>query len=275
MADYKTKVVLDFLKSNNFVDTPEELLKQLIYEDLSIFDADSVDDLEDRLKYLGSLKGLSEPQFVVLNDDESGHTDGSTILINTSHHRPRQLFTWAHEISHAYFGKSSGVTTDFLGTEYHCSGTNLEEERLCDFGASLILMYGIVPDDFSINSLLQIVRKTGASAEAVAISMSRQASSKNGIIVWRRKCKKGENPDQVSLFGEETQNTFRIDYAFSKNIYLPNNKSVDEGNFIDLCGSDLRSSGVIGIKLNNIMVKFMSDNLNISDGRVLTLFQLI
>lgn len=218
---------------------------------------------------------LSEPKYIALDRSESGHSDGSAIFININDSRSRQLFTWAHEISHSYFGKSSGVTTDCLGVEFHCSGTNLEEERLCDFGASLILMYGMSPKDFCVDSLIETMNKTGASPEAITISMCRQAGVDDGIIVWRRKCKKGENTNQTSLFSEEIQFPFRIDYAYSKNIFLPNNKSIDEGDSIILCETNNRSSGVIGIKLNNNMIKLKSDNLSISNNRVLTLYRKI
>lgn len=273
MANYKTKAVLDFLAKHVSDGTPEELLKNLIYNDLALVTDDSVSSTEDLLKMLGSLRGFSQPKFVDLKDEDSGYTDGKEIFINSNHSKSRQLFTWGHEICHSYFDKSSGVKTDAFGKEFHCSCENTEEEGLCDFGSSLILFYGVDSDNFSIDALLKIVSDTKASAEAVAISMLKNTNSEMGMIVWRRKCKKGENLTQTSLFSEEIKHPFRIDYASSEDVFLPGNKSVDEGNSIDLCEIDGRSSGVIGMKLKNGMVNFRTDNLKISGNRILTLFQ--
>ena len=271
MTEYKTKVVLDLLAVHNFQGTPEELLKKLIYEDIESLGNDvGIDDLETRLVLLGSLRGLKRPMFQDLGIKDSGRTDGKDIFINSSHPRSRQLFTWGHEITHSYFPSSSGVKTDAFGQEHHCSGENREEELLCDFGASLILFYGTSADNFDISNLLKIMENTGASAEAAAISMVKNANSEVGMIVWSRKGKKGENPNQACMFADEEKNPFRIDYASCKGLFLPKNKSVDEGEAIDTCELEDRSSGVIQIgKYSDLY----SDNLKISGDRILTLFK--
>jgi hypothetical protein len=272
MNEYKSKTVLNFMVTHDFEGDPKELLRKLVYEDLETIESlGGVENIEDRLKFLSSYRGLSEPKLVEMEDDQSGHTDGNQINLNAKHSKSRRLFTWAHEIIHSYFEKSAGIKVDYFGGEFHCSGENKEEEFLCDFGASMVLFYGYEPDSFNIESLLRLIELTGASAEATASSMLEHAGNDQGFVVWSRKCKKGESPDQTSLFSEEKQ-PFRVDYAMSRSVYLPANKSVNEGDAVDICESDNRSSGTIHLDLHPSRLSLETENLLISNGRVLTLF---
>lgn len=275
MNEYRSKTVLKLMADHNFEGDPKELLKKLVFADLETIESlGGIENIEDRLKFLSSYRGLSEPKLVDMDDDQSGHTDGRQINLNSNHPESRRLFTWAHEIIHSYFEKSAGVKVEYFGGEFHCSGENKEEESLCDFGASLILFYGHKPDSFNIESLLKLMETTGASAEATASSMLEHAEADQGFVVWSRKCKKGENPDQISMFMEE-KHPFRIDYAMSRSVFLPQNKSVNEGDAVDACETDSRSMGAIHLDLHPSRLSLETENLLISNGRVLTLFTVI
>ena len=276
MTDHKTKSVLQFMSENSFSGDPKVLLKTLIFADLQEIDSlGGINNVKDRLKCLASLRGLAEANFIELPNDESGHTDGSQININVTHSEARQLFTWAHEIIHSYFIRSTGVKVDCFGDEFHSSSENEEEESLCDYGASQILLYGHIPGALNISSLLEIINATGASPEATALSMLDHFDDTHGLIIWMRKCKKGENPDQTSLFAEDIKHPFRIDYAVSKNAFLPKNKSVNEGDAVDQCETAGSSSGEIILDLKGHAVTLMTENLSISNGRILSLFKLV
>lgn len=272
MNEYQSTTVLNFMVAHDFKGDPKELLRNLVYEDLETIESlGGVENIEDRLKFLSSCRGLSEPNLVDMEDDQSGHTDGNQINLNSNHSASRRLFTWAHEIIHSYFEKSAGIKVEYFGGVFHCSGDNKEEESLCDFGASLILFYGHDPDSFNIDSLLKLMEATGASAEATASSMLEHAEDDQGFIVWSRKCKKGESPDQMSIFSEE-KHPFRVDYAISRSVYLPANKSVNEGDAVDICESNNRSSGTVHLDLHPSRLTLKTENLLISNGRVITLF---
>lgn len=276
MTDYKTKSVLQFMSENSFSGDPKVLLKMLILADMQEIDSlGGINNVKDRLKCLASLRGLTEPNLIELPNHESGHTDGSQININVAHSAARQLFTWAHEIVHSYFIRSTGVKVDCFGDEFHSSSENKEEESLCDYGASQILFYEHIPGSLNVASLLEIMDATGASPEAAALSMLDHFDDTHGLIVWMRKCKKGENLDQTSLFTEEIDHPFRIEYAVSKNAFLPKNKSVNEGKAVDQCEVAGSSSGEITLDLKGRVVKLMTENLSISNERVLSLFKLV
>jgi hypothetical protein len=78
----------------------------------------------------------------------------------------------------------------------------------------------------------------------------------------------------LKAIANDQQYPFRIDYAFGKKFFLPNNKSVDEGDAIDFCEVNKRSSGIIGINLGKDMIKLMTNNLKISNNRILTLYRI-
>lgn len=274
MNDYKSKSVLQFMSDQNFSGDPKLLVKKLIIDDLEEVELlGGVDTVKDRLKYLASLRGISEPNFIELSNLESGHTDGSQININSNDSASRQIFTWAHEIVHSYFRPSSGVKVDCLGGEFHCSSENLEEEALCDYGASIILFYGHAPEAFDLVSLNKMISLTGASPEATASSMLQHFDQSHGFIVWKRKLKKGENKAQISMFEGDIERPFRIDYAICENVFLPENKSVDKGDSIDRCELDSTSEGEIVIDLKSNIITLSTQNLLISGGRILTLFK--
>jgi Zn-dependent peptidase ImmA (M78 family) len=275
MKQKQTLLIRQFLETHNHLGSPEQLLKKLIIEDFkSLEDLKSIENLEIKLKILGSLRGFTEPKYIELPSDICARTKDGKIEINATHVKSRQLFAWAHEIVHSYFNSSTKVEIECIGGTYSFIGENVEEETLCNFGASEILFYGINAKDFSVETLQKIAQGNGLSKEATACFMRKYAPENGGIIVWKRMHRKSENPHQSSLFDEDQQ-PFRIHYALvNGNLFLPKNKSVNSGEAINECEQDGFSFGVIELNLPS-KVLISTDNLLIGDKTVLTLFKVI
>lgn len=274
MKRYKTELIKNFLKEHNSNGKPEDLLKKLIHEDLASFDdLKNLDSVEKRLQVLSSYRGIKQPQYIELPNEQIAATKNGEILINSNQPKSRQLFGWAHEIIHSYFPGSTKVTYECLGSDFSFDGENVEEESLCNFGASELIFYGTPDPQFSITSMEKIARQTGASLEATACFMYKYAPKNGGTIVWKRNHKKSQNPDQICMFGIEEKHPFRIVYAWIKgDLFLPKNKSVNQGDAIEECEENGYSSGKIGIDLNDGRVELITDNVLLSSGVVISLF---
>lgn len=271
---YRSKAVWDFMSRENFEGDPKVLLKAKIEEDLTTLqELGGYSNNEEKLKLLGSLRSLNEPLYQPLTEGQSGFNNGDRIIINSLHSKQRQLFTWAHEIVHTYFNSSGGVTVVTQHDEYHFSGEDVEEESLCDYGASIILFREHIPETFTCDSLLRLSRASGTSLEATARAMLHHFNSSHGVIVWQRKGKKGENPNQASLFGEAITYPYRVLYAVGNGAFIPQNKSVNSGDAIDICEAEGCSQGEIVLHLSNTETILYTENITLSNSRILTLFK--
>jgi Zn-dependent peptidase ImmA (M78 family) len=137
----------------------------------------------ERLKILASMKGITiEPMDIDRQQIEKRDAiiiptqSGRTILYNPNRPAARVAFSIAHEISHAFFPNS------FRGARFRtiCESSSKEAnelERLCDIGASELLMplYNFqreVAGNYSLSQVEKLCATFGSSFEATVFRLA-------------------------------------------------------------------------------------------------------
>ncbi|MBP7967059.1 ImmA/IrrE family metallo-endopeptidase, partial [Candidatus Woesebacteria bacterium] len=210
-----------------------------------------ISNIRERLSILASYQGVISIKYPDMNESESGKLiakDGNRyeILVNGRHSSTRQNFTLAHEICHTFFKGPSEIGG------YFCEDSH--EEKLCDIGASEIIYSNENFNDmpFTISTLTEVSTKLNVSYEATAIKMVKSGKWANvGLILWKKKLKMHQNLEQAAFWKEyEDKEVYRVHYSFFNNdIYIPQNKSVNIGNIIDVASTGIISKGIIQLNL--------------------------
>lgn len=173
-------------------------------------------------------------------------------LINAIDHPNRQNFTIGHEIGHTFFPefKKRKFRAEFVNNVWGDNiSINDEEEYLCDFAASELLLptkyflEKLKQFTFSIDSLPKLSDYFGASYEAIAIKMAKVADFPCAILVCEKSYKESERMElekrktQLTLFEpppilEKLRVKFLTRSPFWKSKYIPKEASVPEDSSI-------------------------------------------
>ena len=257
MLKYSPRV-LNLLKSNPSFSTPEDIVIHLAKELAA--KVPNTEDTKKRLAILASYRGIIAINYKRMQEEESGTLinnagNRNEILVNNGHSINRQNFTIAHEICHTFFtgptGNENSNYSDYCEDPY--------EEKLCDIGASEILFFNCDFSGrfFSIDTLIKTAEKFTASYEATAIKMVKSNIWRDvGFIIWKKKVKKDQNLDQSSFWqGYEDKEVFRVQYSYFNNyVYIPQNKSVNNGSAIDIASSQGLGKGVLQLNLDPVHI---------------------
>lgn len=173
--------------------------------------------------------------------------NGLIIQVNQSHPITRQNFSIGHEISHTLMPNylaDMGKTDASVGFYQK----DMEEEYLCDIGASEILLpsgdflNAIGRERPSITTLRSIASSFGVSLEATAIKLIRAEVADLAVAVWEPGWKpmQERNMKQPSLFDAEDVppplQKLRLRYAYCSGsmaeCFFPKSKSVEEASLI-------------------------------------------
>lgn len=180
---------------------------------------------------------------------------GAKILVNSSDSPGRQNFSAAHEICHTFFpsaAQASGADC-FIG---HFS-ISLEEEYLCDIGASSLLLpqylvsAKVKSQGCSLDGIICLADEFAASIEATAIAWAQTAPWPCAVVFFEEKLKPSElkRRNQRVFPGMEDllpQPELRISHACTTSnfpFFLPKDKSVSRNGPIYRCINDERTGG--------------------------------
>ena len=173
---------------------------------------------------------------------------GLIVHVNAGHAAAKRRFSACHEIAHTLipdFGTDDRRRADASTGLYPI---NLEEEYLCDIGASELLL---PTDEFtaalggsppSIKALIALAADFGASLEATAIKMVRHGTGDKGLIVWEPGLKPTQLADMAapSLFNERDvpalPRKLRVRYACCcggmARHFFPRDKSISDDSLV-------------------------------------------
>lgn len=188
---------------------------------------------------------------------------GLEILVNSADPLGRRNFSAAHEICHTFFpddaAHASGADR-FIG---HFS-SRLEEEYLCDIGASSLLLpprlvsakinsYGCCLD-----AIIRLADEFESSIEATAIAWAQASPWPSAVVFFEEKLKPSElkKKDQTPFPGMEDllpQPELRITHTCAASgfpLFLPKDKSVSRSGPIYRCMEEERTDGLDTFELN-------------------------
>lgn len=221
-----------------------------------------------RLVHIASIIGLevmpmdttrrrdhSRDAVILLNGTSKGRR--GQIFYNPDRPSGRLAFSIAHEISHTFFPSSSGGARfrEMCGSD---SREANELERLCDLGASELLMpakefRSAVDDDWSIRTVSRLTVQFGASFEATTfrLASSHPGVAAAGLLRYRRRIEEQRTAEraeaakaQALLFSRATLRTvvipkpkyrrqsFHVSDEFPERLTVRWNKSFDEDSVI-------------------------------------------
>ncbi|MCA9375386.1 ImmA/IrrE family metallo-endopeptidase [Candidatus Dojkabacteria bacterium] len=277
---YKTANIRYFKALYNWKGTIEELITKLIadvYNDIN----PPPTNVKEKLQIISSLRNIDpDPIYKDLGDNSAwivSVNGRNKIYLNINHSEGRQLFSWAHEISHTFFPKKP---EEEKIDGFWIDGENPEEEILCDFGANQIIFWNVnIADTTFHEDLLENVSKqTGASLEASSIFIAKSPDYRFGMALWSKKYKKGQCAEQQSLFNESPISpVYRIDYAiYSKSVFLPKNKSINKGEELlenAVSAKKLQKGDITIDPGNRGLFEFQTIAFPVHDQKVLTLLK--
>ena len=231
-----------------------------------------------RLVQLASMKGLEvipmdterrrneDRDAVILLNGRSKEKKGQ-IFYNPDRPSGRVAFSIAHEISHTFFPTTSGGAwfREMCDTD---SREANELERLCDLGASELLMprqefRAEVGREWSVASVTRLVQRFGSSFEATLfrLASAHPGTAAAGLLKYRRRKEEQRAIERMqivvgqrSLFSVQTHITsevpepkyrrqsFHMSDRFPDRLVVRWNKSFDSGSIIFKAA---KSSGVL------------------------------
>jgi len=173
---------------------------------------------------------------------------GMIVHVNAGHAAAKRRFSACHEIAHTLipdFGPGDRRRADASTGLY---SIDLEEEYLCDVGASELLL---PTDEFtaalggsppSMEALIALAADFGASFEATAIKLVRHGAGDMGLIVWEPGLKPTQLADMAapSLFDERDvpapARKLRVRYACCSGMmmrhFFPKDKSIADDSLV-------------------------------------------
>ena len=218
---YSDPDVISLIKATgSLVDPRSSVLSQAraLLEKLSDWDEVPSDSIE-RLTILASLAGLAvqpmdmerqrkEKRDAILLTAESKRI----VAYNPQRPRARVAFTIAHEITHTFFPNSTSGARFRSICESNSREAN-ELERLCDLGASELLMplkdfQRHAAGRFSLRNVEELSQAFGSSFEATVfrLATAHPGRAVSGLLRYRLSLpeqRKAVQTHQPSLFGEE------------------------------------------------------------------------
>lgn len=183
--------------------------------------------------------------------------NGLEIVINSADAPARQNFSIAHEISHTFFFGCSSII-EGIDRWIGQFSPKLEEEYLCDVGASSLLFPPdlmaplIEPYGCNLDAIRRIAGIFNGSIEATAITWARLSPWDCAVVFFEEKLK----PTQVRKQGQMVftgmedilpQPELRINHACNSPsfpFFLPKHKSVRRTGPIYACLSKEQTSGL-------------------------------
>lgn len=206
---------------------------------------------------------------------------GLEILVNSSDPLSRQNFSAGHEICHTFFPAHTPGADWFIG---HFS-SGLEEEFLCDIGASALLLppalvsarigsYGCCLD-----AIIRLAGEFESSIEATAVAWAQASPWSCAIVFFEEKLSPTElkKKDQLPFLGMEDllpQSELRIAHAcvaVSFPFYLPKDKSVSRDGPIYRCMAEERTTGDDILELHKEQRKIYAESIFVpyrKDGKM-------
>jgi Zn-dependent peptidase ImmA (M78 family) len=173
---------------------------------------------------------------------------GLVIEVNQSHSPGKQNFSIDHEVVHTLMPTYIGQAVDDVETGAFAD--NQEEELLCDIGAATLLLDArwlrplVSEVGLSINTLLDMAARFGASLQATARQIAALNLSPCAFIFWEMGYNKAERAiaKKSALPGMEElvmpQQKLRMQYPYratSFDYFIPTNKSVEESSLVRAC----------------------------------------
>lgn len=215
--------------TGSLVDPRSSVLNQArnLLAKLDLFDDVPVQPIE-RLTILASIMGITvEPMDIERQRMEKRDAillttqSKRVILYNPNRPTSRVAFSIAHEISHAFFPNS------FTGARFRsiCQSNSKEAnelERLCDLGASELLMPIVdfqraVAGDFSLQNVDKLCLTFGGSFEATVfrLATAHPEIAISGLLRYRvtvKEQRRAAKIEQELLFGPDADDTDRIEH---------------------------------------------------------------
>jgi len=218
---YSDPDVISLIRATgSLVDPRSSVLSQAraLLEKLSDWDEVPVDAIE-RLAILASLAGIAvQPMDIERQRKEKRdaillNTESKRIVAyNPQRPRARVAFTIAHEITHTFFPNSTSGARFRSICESNSREAN-ELERLCDLGASELLMplkdfRRYAAGRFSLRNVEEISQAFGSSFEATVFRLATAHPGKavSGLLRYRLSLpdqRKAAQTHQASLFAEQ------------------------------------------------------------------------
>jgi len=181
---------------------------------------------------------------------------GLEILVNSSDALGRRNFSAAHEICHTFFPDHAAHVS---GTDHFIGyfSIKLEEEFLCDIGASLMLLpphlvsakigrYGCC-----LNAVIRLADEFEASIEATAIAWAQASPWQCAVVFFEERLKPSQlkRKNQMAFPSLEDvlpQPELRIAHACASPgfpLFLPKDKSVSREGSIYRCMAEQQTTG--------------------------------
>lgn len=197
---------------------------------------------------------------------------GLQILVNSSDPKSRQNFSIAHEICHTFFpGNINEGEDHFIGQFL----IRLEEEYLCDIGASELLIPPAVisakinEHGCCLEGILSLANEAECSIEAMSISWVQTSEWPCAIVFFEEKLKPSQfkNRNQIVFPGMEDMQPrpeLRITHAYVSKcfpFFLPKDKSVHREGIISRCLEELRSAGLDTLDLKGGKISIYAESI--------------
>jgi Zn-dependent peptidase ImmA (M78 family) len=267
---YSDPDVLALIRAGGGLADPRSLVltqARKLNQQYRMFDSPDVTPFE-RLVHIASIIGFKvEPMdtsrrrdhgrdaVILLNGSPKGR--GGRIFYNPDRPNGRVAFSIAHEISHTFFPSTTGGARfrEMCGSD---SREANELERLCDLGASELLMpvdefRSTVSGNWSIRSVPQLSQHFGASFEATTfrLASAHPGIAAAGLLKYRRRKEEQQIAEraeaakaQALLFSSAAlrpaavpepkyrRQSFHASDQFPEHLTIRWNKSFDEGSVV-------------------------------------------
>ena len=267
---YSDPDVLALIREGGALADPRSLVltqARRLNQQYRTFDSPGVTPFE-RLVYIASLIGLevkamdnsrrrdqNRDAVILLSGASKGRR--GQIFYNPDRPRGRVAFSVAHEISHTFFPPTSGGARfrEICGSD---SREANELERLCDLGASEVLMpveefRSAAGGDWSMRAVSRLSEKFGASFEATTfrLASAHPGIAAAGLLKYRRRKEEQRTAERVeagkaqgSLFSRATlsaaiipepkyrRQSFHTSEDFPERLTVRWNKSFDEDSIV-------------------------------------------
>lgn len=209
---------------------------------------------------------------------------GLEILVNSSDPLGRRNFSAGHEICHTFFPGDAAHTSSadcFIGHFF----SGLEEEYLCDIGASALLLppalvsarigsYGCCLD-----AIIRLSGEFESSIEATAVAWAQASPWPCAVVFFEEKLKPTElkKKSQLPFMGMEDllpQSELRVAHtcaAAGFPFYLPKDKSVGRDGPIYQCMAEERTTGDDILEMDKEQRKIYAESIFVpykKDGKM-------